>query len=297
MTTIVENQIVNDWNNKIETPVTSYLKSLGMKGNAERIGNKQYSPTSMWHTYNSQKSLAKTDIKIGDFKISLKAMNDHIMMSAKKNEAIATFMCVADKLYGNNIPSIINSTIDDMSEMITTAVSPVSIRKAKKDGIQDILKADKKHNQILERIELTFKDPVFITYFIQEALSGKLKFGENCDGSATHILYITHKPILHDLNDMSYISNVARTVDIRIDFKSSQKIQGEERGKYRYWSVLQMISKELIKDSVIYENSNIMTKSISFVLSILSDIKQSISTWRDVFDFLSVEPEITISIK
>lgn len=292
----IEKQIVADWNEDKNTPVTTYLKQLGVKGTAEHIGNKQFSPTSSWAIYNTQKSYAKTDVKIGPYKISLKSANDHILMSAKKNEALATFMNVAETLYKNDIPNIVNDVIEGMNGLVTKGVSPLTITKAKKLGDPVIQGVEGKHRNLVELIERAFKDPVFNTYFIQEVLTGNLKFGKNSDAAATHILYITHKPIIHSLDDMGHISEIARSVDIRVDFKSVQKIQGSEVGKYRFWSVLQMISKELIKDSVMYEGS-FMSKSYSYVLSILSDIKQSILSWSDLFRFLGIEPEITITVR
>ena len=292
----MEKQIVDDWNNNAGTPVTDYLKQMGCRGNAEHLGNRQFSPSAEWASYNRQKSYSKTDIKIGSHKISLKSMNDHIMMSAKKNEALATFMCVSNELYENRIPSLIMNITKEMEGLITKAVSPITIVRAKKAGVPEIINAEKKHAKILDSMERIFDDPVFITAFIKEVLSGRLKFGENSDGSATHILYLRDTPTLNSLDDMSFISNVAGHVDIRIDFKSVKKTQGSEYGMYRYWSVLQMISKELIKDSVIYEES-FFKKSLSFVISVLSNIRKSITSWNDLFEFLDVEPEITITLK
>lgn len=292
----MEKKIVSDWNENVSTPTTTYLKEIGLRGKAEHIGGMQFSPSAEWAQYNKQKSYAKTDIKIGTYNISLKSANDHILMSAKKNEAVATFMCVANSLYESEIPNVINDLIKEMNSMITTGVSPLSIAKAKKQGSPVIVDAEKKHREIIQSVETVFNDPVFNSYFIQEVLTGKLKFGADSDGSASHILYLTHKPILHDLSNMSYISEIARTVDVRIDFKSVQKIQGAEIGKYRFWSVLQMISKVLIQDSVLYEESFI-SKAHSYWVSLISNIKQSVSTWEELFLFLGVSPDITIKLK
>ena len=135
----LEKTIVNDWNNNSDTEITEYLQLQGIKGTAEHIGSKQFPPTSEWKKWNKQKSYGKTDIKIGGnntyntYKISLKSTNDHIMMAAKKNEALATFMCVADELYEKKIPSIISELADVMEEMVS-GVSPITITKAKKAG-------------------------------------------------------------------------------------------------------------------------------------------------------------------
>lgn len=293
----MEKQITADWNEKTDTPVITYLKQMGLKGNAEHVGNRQFSPSVMWARYNKQKSFSKTDIKIGDDKISLKSTNDHIVMSAKKNEALATFMCVAEELYDGKIPDLITDITKDMEQLVTTAVLPMTITRAKKANITEVMEAQKTHAEILDSMERVFKDPVFITYFIKEVLSGELKFGKNSDGAATHILYITEdKPILHSLDDINFLSKVAGDVDIRIDFKSVRKVTGPERGKFRYWSVLQMISKELIKDSVLYEDS-FFKKGLSFVLSVLSGLKRLITSWKELFEFLEIEPEVTITIR
>ena len=291
-----EKQIVDDWNNNISTPITTYLKKMGCRGNAEHLGKIQFSPSGVWSQYNSQKSFSKTDIKIGDHKISLKSMKDHIIMSAKKNEALATFMCVANELYDNRVPYVISVVTKEMENMITKGVSPITIAKAKKAGHVDILDAQKKHEEILDSMRHVFDDPVFQVYFLKEVLSGNLKFGKDSDGAATHILYLTDTPKLYDLDDTDFLGKLASHVEIRIDFKSSKKTQGMEWGQYRYWSVLQMISRELIKDSIIYEGS-FLSKSFSYVLSLLSKIKNSISTWAELFGFLAVEPTVTISYK
>ena len=294
--TDIEKQIVEDWNNNVTTPTTTYLKKMGCRGNAEHFGKKQFSPSGEWSQYNAKKSYSKTDIKIGDHKISLKSLEDHIVMSAKKNEAIATFMCVANEIYDKRLPYTVSVVTKEMENMITKGVSPISIAKAKKAGNIDILDAQRTHDEILDTMRHIFDDPVFHVYFLKEVLSGELKFGKDSDGSSTHILILNDKPIMYDLDDTNFLSKVANNVEIRIDFKSSKKTQGMEVGQYRYWSVLQMISREIIKDSVIYEDS-MFKKSLSYILSFFSKIKSVISTWSELFTFLDVEPTITISYK
>lgn len=295
--TDIELQIVDDWNNNKSSTIVNYLKKMGCKGTATHIGKKQFPPSDMWTKYNKQKSYSKTDIIIGKHKISLKSLQEHIIMSAKKNEALATFNCVSNELYKGKLPDIITDVIDEMENMITKQVSPLSIKQSKKSGNVDIIGIEEKHRQLLEMVEQSFDDPTFMVFFIKEVLSGELKFGKESDGSATHILILNDtKPILKSLDDTSFLSNIAKSIEVRIDFKSVRKTQGEERGMYRYWSVMQMISRELLKDSVLYENS-IIKKSLSYVYSMLSKIKNYISTWSDLFGFLEVEPEITIKFK
>lgn len=288
--------IVNDWNSGKKTPIVKYLISKGVTGTAEHIGNKQYSPTNEWRIYNKQKSYGKTDIKIGKHKISLKSLKEHVIMSASQKEVLATFHCVSDTIYGDKFPDFLDTITKEMEKLFTKGVSPLSIKKSKKSNDIIIKDAQKKHDMMRDRLEDIFDNPTFFLYFIKEMLSGELKFGKTSDGSATHILYLTDKPILHSLDDMNYIGEIAGHVDVRIDFKSVKKTQGIEKGMYRYWSVLQLISKELIRDSVLYENS-IMSKSVSFILSLLSDIKLTLRTWFNLFDFLEIEPNITVTYK
>ena len=269
---------------------------MGIKGRAEHIGKSQFLPSKEWAKYNSPKSFAKTDIKIGTHKISLKSANDHILLSAKRNEAIATFMNVSEILYKNKVPEIVKDVVNSMNNMITTGVSPTTITKAKKLGEPIIKDAEQNHGEILHLIEKVFEDASFYTLFIKEVLSGELKFGKNSDAAATHILYITHKPILHSLSDLNYISEIAGNIDIRIDFKSVKKIGMGSAGKYRYWSVIQAISKHLIQESSVYE-ANFLSKAYSWILTIFTDIKQSITSWSDLFNFMDVDPTIIIDLK
>jgi hypothetical protein len=218
------------------------------------------------------------------------------MMSAKQGEATATFMTVANELYGNKIPELVDEIIREMKGMVTTATSPTTITQAKKNKDKIILDAENTHHLILEKINELFDDPVFMVSFMKEVLSGEYKFGPNSDASSTHMLYITHKPILIDLeNDNGHIEDMARNIDVRIDFKSVRK-EGKDFNSYRYWSVLQLINKSLIGESMSEEGS-FFSGIYSYLLSLLSDLKMKLSNWVSIFDFLSIEPVITIKKK
>ncbi len=289
MTTKIEKMIVDEWNSGTKTEVVKYLKSKGFEGEAQHIGLKQFQVSKIWSTYKPGKSTAKTDIKIGDKKISLKTANDHIMMCAKQNESIATMMSVASGM-DDEFMVLLQEVSDKMKKMVS-GVSNVTISKAKKLGDPIIKDAELNNKVILDSLLKVFGNKEFKAKFIKEILSGKMKFGNLSDASADYMLYLTYKPILHDINDGNYIRDIIDTIDIRIDFKSTQKTQGPESGKYRYWSVLQIISKEFIKESSM--NEGIFNKPISFMMSIINKIKN----WFDLFYFLEIEPYIEIDIK
>jgi hypothetical protein len=293
--TDMEKQIVDDWNNDVNSPVTIYLKNKGITGEAIHLGKKQYVG---WKQYSNKpkKTYGKTDIKIDNYKISVKTVTEHIIMSAKKDEALNTFFAVSEQLFDGKISQIVSDLSDDISDLVTSGVSPQNILKSRKSKDRQIIDGDKKHQELLSRISDVFDDPVFYSYFIREALSGELKFGSESDGSATHLLNINDDiPSLHSVDDMSFIRKMADSVIIRVDFKTSRKVQGPERGMYRFWSVIQLINKTIITDSIMYES--FVSRVRSIISEILTFLKRKIYTWKDIFDFLEVEPVITVTFK
>lgn len=291
--TDIEQQVVDDWNNNRLTPVTHCLKKNKVVGEAIHIGKKQY---VAWSDYKPKKSYGKTDIVIGTHRISLKSTTEHILMSAKKDEAINTFLSVSNSLYPDRLDNIVDDIVEDISKLVTAGVLTQSIIKARKSGDSQIIKADENHRELLDQITEVFNDPVFYTYFVKEALSGELKFGKDCEGSATHLLHITgSKPIFHSVDDMNFISKLASNIQIRVDFKSARKVQGPERGMYRFWSVIQLVNKSLLEEGLIYES--VIGRLRSLIMDIITYIKRKIQSWQDIFDFLEVEPVITIKFK
>ena len=107
--------------------------------------------------------------------------------------------------------------------------------------------------------DLFNKSPEFKIAFAKEAMSGYEKFGPGSPASADYVLSVSSdlsNPKLHSTQDDGYASKIADQMKLTVRFKSSsEKLKGEKTGRYRFWSVVSLISdptklKEGLMDTV-----------------------------------------------
>ena len=128
-----------------------YLKDKGLKGKAEHLTS-YYPTTDYWKDIlkGSKTSSSKTDIKIGDARISLKVGSAQLM-SGGKQESNATLYAVASKLKHKE-------AVDKISNIINNFVKGIAedtIGKARKyDDL--IKKGDDIHKQLNEALTNLF---------------------------------------------------------------------------------------------------------------------------------------------
>jgi len=119
---------------------------------------------------------------------------------------------------------------------------------------------DKAHKEMSSKLEDLFnKSPEFKIAFAQEAMSGYEKFGSNSDASADYVLSVSpdlSSPKLHSTQNSGYAAKIADQMKLTVRFKSSsEKLKGEKTGRYRFWSVVSLISdptklKEGVMDTI-----------------------------------------------
>ncbi len=211
----------------------------------------------------------KTDVKIGNYKISLKYGPAQIMSSSP--EEIKSVLDVAtshinNKPILNKIKNTLNKLIEYqknggiIAKKLTIKDKYIDILtgEEKVKGISDIFDSDslylkikeikKIHKQLQNYFIKLFNDKTIKHKFIEEALTGKMKYDGN-DGSATHILGFSKKDNKHIFKSFNYdtIKEISNMSNISMSFKSSGSIKTKEdpKGKRLAWSVLRIIMDEL----------------------------------------------------
>jgi len=273
-----------------------YLKDKGLKGKAEHLTS-YYPTTDYWKDIlkGSKTSSSKTDIKIGDARISLKVGSAQLM-SGGKQESNATLYAVASKLKHKE-------AVDKISNIINNFVKGIAedtIGKARKyDDL--IKKGDDIHKQLNEALTNLFNsDNSFKIAFLKESVSGQIKFGEDNIACANYILSLKDKqPYLKYIND-STIKSIASRVRINTSYKTDS-MRGKNIGKYSYRSVLGILVDK-ITEELEHTDLNTLNESMlsdfwqkikDFVSDLMGKIKEYLSTSiENVFSFLEIEPVV-----
>lgn len=296
--TQLEREIVKGMNNEqifdeYVQEIVEYLRSIGVEGNAKHIGFKRYSVSPEWSEYNPKKSLPKTDIIIGDKRISIKSKDSFQIMDANKNELLALFYC------SSNNTDIIKSRmskniIDTFQKLIYNQTASGTVGKTKK--IDPVLQeAEVMHKELQKQLEIMFTNNVlFKKNFIKEVLTGLYKFGPQSEASSTHILILSPNEIVFSPIDDKIINMFANKINIHITF-SSRGVRGlGASGKYRYWSVVRMIVEHLFENKLMYANGQLNEKSIVYIRNIINYILSLFTSIENILQFLEIEPEISI---
>lgn len=217
--------------------------------------------TDFWKSQGASNTTPKTDVILGNKKISVKAGNSQLM-SGGKNESLATFYAAAKKVPGILKTKEAQDVIKTFEKFVEGGYTKAgSVEKELTAGKNKVLKdGDKAHKEMKTKLQDLFnKSPKFKIAFAKEAMSGYEKFGPKSPASADYVLSVDSgfgSPKLHSTQNDSYAAKIADQMNLTVRFKStSQKIGGEKTGKYRFWSVVSLISdptklKEGISDTI-----------------------------------------------
>jgi len=304
----IEKVIVNLWNGEkivddrylywIDTAkrVINYLEANGVSGIAKNVGRKKAPTTKQWQKYKkSKKDTPKTDIIIGKYKISIKVGSSQLIAAAK-DEAMATFFNVIEKKKYDKL--MINEIKDRVLNFSRGRTVLGSNPKKTSDPI--IKEIDHFHKETQQYFKDMFKNnPQFMLSFIQEAISGEIKFGKSNYASANWILTIGKGDNgiikFNKTNDPMLLSEIASRTSISVRFKStSVKTKNALPNERNFWTVLMMVDKFKFKNESsmeIVSESKISRGIKKFLNSILSKLKLSVNK---IFKFIGLEPIIKI---
>lgn len=234
--------------NKAIEAVKSLKLTSGKSARATGRTGEKATLTDFWKKQGASNTTPKTDVILGNKKISVKAGNSQLM-SGGKNESLATFYAAAKKVPGILKTKEAQEVINTFEKFVEGGYTKSgSVEKELGGGKNKVLTAgDKAHKEMKGKLEALFnKSPKFKIAFAKEAMSGYEKFGPKSPASADYVLSVDSSfsnPKLHSTQNDSYAAKIADQMKLTVRFKStSHKIGGEKTGKYRFWSVVSLIS-------------------------------------------------------
>tara|TARA_R100000234_G_C4992849_1_gene176389 strand:- start:295 stop:1374 length:1080 start_codon:yes stop_codon:yes gene_type:complete len=276
---------------------------------AEQYGRAESKLTSFWSGHGATDTTPKTDIIIGNMRLSLK-MEIAQLMSGGKNESTATYYA-ALKNSDKNIkkdPQFTKVT-SILESFVTSTLAPSKLRPIIKAGTNPVVNAaEKAHKDCMKELGTLFENNrQFKIEFAREAMSGYEKYGSSAKAAAEWML-IAKKDgsavSVHNVSDDSYCEKIADRMKLQARFKtSSRKLQGKKTGEYNFWSVVSLIVDAM--DEEILHHGNVLTeialfdkikKKVSgFVTKMLSKVKSFISKGITfLMKFLGLVPSISV---
>ena len=221
----MEKAIVSMWNDgkldKKLSPLTydnmqqiiKYLKKQKIKGTARKVENKDVTSTALWKELSSSNEhTPKTDIAIGNTKISVKTGKAQLVSGSISNDAKACFLVAVKK---SNVSTDI---IEEVSKMINRI--PKSIISDENEETNDVLDKVRKQNRKMTLFMRDyFENNENVLYqFVKEAATGMTKFvgtGGNELGKADYLLYCEPNgtAILHAFNT-SYLKKLSKQINM-----------------------------------------------------------------------------------
>ena len=270
-----------------ELIANAIAKKFGNKNaKAEQYGRAKSKLTPFWKSYGATDTTPKTDILIGDKRISLK-IGLAQLMSGGKAESTATFQAAVK----NSNPDLVKSpqykkTTQVLEGFVKNTLAPSQLRPLIKSGTDKVVNAaEKAHKDCMSELGKLFNESEsFKVEFAKEAMSGYEKFGKNSPASADLMLVATAdggKTAIQDVNDDAYCLKIANAMRLQARFKtSSRKIKGVKTGEYNYWSVVSLIVNSMSEELESGE------KEMLIEINILNKVKSFVSkTWSKVTNF------------
>lgn len=297
---------------RIAEAVKSHFKLGNVK--AEQYGRAKSTLTKFWKSHGATDTTPKTDILIGDKRLSLK-IGAAQLMSAGKAESLATFYAAVEEV-GQSLKKDPNYklTEDAIGNFITSHKATSQIRPLIKSGENPVVnKAEAAHKTAMKILgDLFENNRDFKIAFAREAMSGFYKYGKDSNSAAEFMLVATHDGSavsIHSVNDDDYCAKIADAAKLQIRFKSSQGQKASlitkenpkgKTGIYSFWSVTSLIVNAMT-ESTQYSSQNLQeiallkkakTAAINFVTRIFNRIKKSAKTFLK-FVIGKQEPTIT----
>jgi len=301
------------------------VDKLKISGDGAYMPNSTYPASAEWATYfkpgkpKGATLTPKTDIVVGKRKISVKT-GPAILMGGGINEATATFYTAMNN--AGNITDAVKNLQKHIDNLLpSTNMNKYDIKGNKTDLVQagkfasiDILKrADDAHHEFKKDLREVFVNtPTFAREFTFEAMTGKVKFGDN-EGTAEYFLVTDFdglKPTMHEVTSSSdaYVGKLLNYVTPDVTFKSNQGVTTKagkktKTGYYTFWSAVKigvkMIVEEEIKNADLLTEGimdvmkRVFTKALTWVKNFFKKIYEKINkSYKKLLEFMELEPVI-----
>ena len=194
--------------------------------------------TGEWSKWGATNRTPKTDLIDGKKHISLKKAGGSQLMSAGKEEAIATVNAAmstyGDSSTGNRRIKEITSLLEKKMVKLSEKSTIQSLEKLKKKGnlsdseralLNELDKARLSAKEINSELDKLFSDKVFKSHFCFEAATGRVKFGSSSQGVANSIVTFTDTGKITDILQLDSAdgagSVLSRGNNFYVSFKTS----------------------------------------------------------------------------
>lgn len=306
MSVLEKNPAALESGERIAKAVKKYFKLGNVK--AEQYGRAKSSLTGEWKKYGATDTTPKTDILIGNKRLSLK-IGVAQLMSGGRDESLATFYAATNSI-SNEIKKDPNYklTEDIINDFVTASVAPSQLRPLIKSGENELVnKGEKAHKAAMNAMVKLFQNNRdFKIAFAREAMSGFVKYGNDSNSAAEFMLVSTHDGMsvgIHSVYDDKYCERIADAMKVQVRFKtSSRKLKGVKTGEYNFWSVISLIVNAMSEGShptnkMINENifNKIKNRVTGVYKNILSRVKKSV---LNLISFLTPDkPDVRVNMK
>jgi len=313
-----------------ENIAKSILSKVGKKQQAQQLGRGTYPLTPFWKSFGATNTTPKTDLMIGNSRISLK-IGPAQLMSGGRAESVATFnAALRSPTVKNTITKdpLVKSILSDFDKFVERGLTKggtvddyIKGSKAGKDKI--IKEGNIAHKQMIEKLNQLFdKSNDFKLSFAREAMTGTEKFGIKAPATAHYFLVgdkSGSKVSYHAMTENSYVQKVADLMKVSVRFKSSQQeLKKQKTGKYNYWSVVGLVVNKMedtakqVKEEIILNgqwnfslteeqiNENIFKIAYQRIKDFIFNLIKSVKDWivqkvENLIEFISAEPVIQVT--
>ena len=291
---------------KIAAYVAKHFGNAGAK--AEQYGRAKASLTPFWKSHGASDITPKTDILIGDKRLSLK-IGMAQLMSGGRSESMATFYAALNSTPELKEDEQFKKVNEVFESFVKNTLAPTKLRPLIKSGENEIVNgAEVAHKDCMRELGLLFQQSrEFKIAFAREAMSGYQKFSVKSPAAAEFMLVATHdgsRVAIHSIDDDAYCEQIADSMKLQARFKtSSRKLKGVKTGEYNFWSVVSLIvdamGTEKINEQLNEGMFDVVKGKLKKIgLKILKSVKSFLmKKVTNVLKFLGAEPEIKVQTR
>ena len=302
MTLLEKNPLALESGEKIANAILKHFRNAGAK--AEQYGRAKSNLTPFWKGFGATDTTPKTDILIGNKRLSLK-IGLAQLMSGGKSESMATFYAALKTTPELKDDPQFQKVNQVFESFVTSTLAPSQLRPLIKSGENEIVNAaEVAHKDCMRELGTLFEQSSdFKIAFAREAMSGYEKYGKSSNSAAEFMVVASSdgsQVSIHSVDDDAYCEKIANAMRLQARFKtSSRKVKGVKTGEYNFWSVVSLIVNAMSADTIkegIFDVVKGKLKSIG--LKILNGVRGFLSKSPiNLFKFLGATPTITVSRK
>jgi len=286
---------------KIAKVVVDSLKIKDKLKTAEHIGDANIPTDKFFSDRGVTRSKPKTDAIInGKIKTSIKQGRSQLGSPGMK-ESIVVFQAVAKK-YDETFKKRMTSKINKINERIE---KEFLFHKPATEKTENKVRGEAEEigTRLTNSLDKIFNDIEFKNLFVEEQLTGELKFGKDSKATANYLLSFTNtgeNVKLKSIQDKDLLTQISNVSQIVVSYKPD-KAKGINKAKGYATTFRNVIrirddksnTNEGLKD-VGNKVKEMWIKLLRFLKRVISEIKNAINKGLEYFlDFMELTPVIT----